>query len=236
MLEWGSYETFLAIRPVLSNIWIKICGITRREDASVAAELGVDAIGLNFYASSPRVVKLEQCSEILADFPKSTKVVALFVNPDAEEVQRVINSKLVDLLQFHGEETEIFCNSFDLPYMKAFRIDSDSESNRQDKQAELLSAVKRYNSAEYILLDSFDKNVHGGSGKVFDWSYAEFLNENAGAKLILAGGLSLGNVASAISAVRPFGVDVSSGVEVTPGIKDVEKMKTFVEGARSVRS
>lgn len=210
----------------MPNIWIKICGITRQQDALAASELGADAIGLVFYPASARAVTLDQACMILQDVPDTVDVVALFVDPLAPSVHDVVEAGLVDYLQFHGQETAEFCESFGLPYMKAFRVQAGQD---------LKSGIGRYVSAEMILLDSFDEKAPGGTGKVFDWSQATPLAQEEEIKLVLAGGLNPNNIGLAIDQVNPYGVDVSSGVEQSPGIKDPLKMKLFMEGARSVR-
>lgn len=163
---------------------------------------------------------------ILQDVADTIDVVALFVDPLAPSVQDVVEAGLVDYLQFHGQETAEFCESFGLPYMKALRVQAGQD---------LKSGIGRYDSAEMILLDSFDEKAPGGTGKVFDWSQATPLAQEEGIKLVLAGGLNPNNIGLAIDQVNPYGVDVSSGVEQSPGIKDPLKMKLFMEGARSVK-
>ncbi len=207
--------------------WIKVCGITRAEDAVIASDLGADAIGLVFYPSSPRAVVADNIAAISAGVSADVTIVALFVDPSAEAVHQVIDSGYVDLLQFHGSESEEFCMSFDIPYMKAFRVGLD---------ADLHQAVSAYPSAELILLDSYDKGAPGGTGKSFDWSKAALISSSALPKLVLAGGLNPDNVVQAIATVNPYGVDVSSGVESSPGIKDAAKLMQFIEGVRSVSS
>ncbi len=208
----------------MSNTWIKICGITRAEDALAAAELGADAIGLNFYSQSPRSITLQEAAAIVKDLPQKIEVVALFVNPDAEFVYQLVKSNLIDLLQFHGDESPEFCEQFSTPYMKAIAV-KDSRKLNDD--------LAQYNSAKYILLDSYDPDLHGGTGKTFDWEKTRQLAGSQQARLVLAGGLHADNVQTAIRAVRPFGVDVSSGVEASKGIKDLSKMKSFIRGVRT---
>ena len=209
----------------LSNLWIKICGITRQQDALAAAELGASALGLNFYKPSPRCVDMGRAEEILEGLPESVRVVALFVDPEPGDVVDVVSSGLVDLLQFHGNESAQYCESFGLPYMKAIRVGSESDLSGQ---------IANYRSAEFILLDSFDEKVPGGTGKSFDWGRIETIVRSESLKLVLAGGLNPDNIRKAIARVAPFGVDVSSGVESSPGIKNPQKLKSFIEGARSV--
>jgi phosphoribosylanthranilate isomerase len=213
----------------LSNIWIKICGITRPQDAQAAAALAVDAIGVVFYPPSSRAVELAQVAEIVAELSSSVKVTALFVDPEPALVTKVCDSGLVQQLQFHGAEPADFCASFGLPYLKALRVRDSS----QLASGELLEQLQSFATAQLILLDSFDADSAGGSGKRFDWSIAESVNAQTNVNLVVAGGLNPGNVMQAIRQVNPFGVDVSTGVEQSPGIKDLSKMKKFVEGARS---
>lgn len=209
----------------MPNIWIKICGITRPQDAVSAAELGANAIGLVFYPASPRAVSIEQVAVILQGLPEQLLVFALLVNPDVSAVRAIVDSGQFDYLQFHGAESAEFCESFGLPYMKAIRVSAELDLN-----AELAA----HETADLILFDSFGENAPGGTGKTFDWSLATRLAQSTREKLVLAGGLNAANVKLAIHQVQPFGVDVSSGVEQCPGIKDRAKIKAFIEGARSV--
>ena len=208
-------------------IWIKICGITRTEDADAAAALGVDAIGLVFYPDSPRAVAPERVTQILANCAGKMQVFALFVDPHRDQVEAALRSGPVTHLQFHGSESPEFCDSFGMPYMKAFRVRSAKAT---------LAESKNYASAQQILLDSYLKNVPGGTGKTFDWAHAAKIVQGTAQRVVLAGGLHPYNVVEAVSQVRPFGVDISSGVEAAPGIKDLEKLQQFVEGVRSVRA
>lgn len=212
-----------AFRLTLRNTWIKICGITRSQDASAAAELGADAIGLVFFAKSPRAVTVQDVAEIVQDLPRSLEVVALFVNPDKGLVQEVVDTGHIDLLQFHGSESAAFCEQFSRPYMKAIAVKDESQ---------LASEIESYSSAKYILLDSYDPGLPGGTGKTFDWEKVEAVAESQKSRLVLAGGLTPDNVQTAIKEVRPFGVDVSSGVEARKGIKDFGKIKSFIEGVK----
>lgn len=207
----------------MSNTWIKICGITRHSDALAAQRSGADAIGLVFYEPSPRAIKASQIAAIVEGLD-SVEVVALFVDPTVEEVRRVISSGAIDILQFHGNESPEFCQSFGLRAMKAFRVGA---------QEDLKSTIARYADCEFILLDAYDKKAPGGTGKVFDWELAVEAAHSDGVRLVLAGGLNPRNVAEAIVKVKPFGVDVSSGVEASPGLKDCSLVKEFIEGVRS---
>lgn len=218
--------------PVLSTIWIKICGITRAEDAEAVANMGADALGVVLYGPSPRSIGVEQISAVLANARSSNTGseltrVALFVDPQAELVAAVVATGLIDLLQFHGRESEQFCSQFGLPYMKAVRV-------RTPEQAQ--AEIDCHQAARMILLDRYQEDVPGGTGKTFDWNHAAKLVSANKQHIVLAGGLKPGNVEQALNVVAPFGVDVSSGVESSHGIKDLEKVKQFIEASRSVRS
>lgn len=189
-----------------------------------AAELGADAIGVVLYPKSPRAVVVDDLAEIVAGLPQRVVVVALFVDPESDFVRRVLETETIDLLQFHGSESAEFCEQFQTPYMKALAVRSDSD---------LRAALAPYESAQYILLDSYDPILPGGTGKTFDWARLEELSEGQRARLVLAGGLQPDNVKAAIGIVHPFGVDVSSGVEASKGIKDRVKMKSFIQGVRT---
>jgi phosphoribosylanthranilate isomerase len=208
----------------LQKFWIKICGITQAQDALQAAELGVDAIGVVLYPKSSRAVSVDALAGIVANVRERVTVVALFVNPEPDLVRQALATQSVDLLQFHGDETAEFCEQFNMPYMKAVAVRADSD---------LKSALAAYESAQFILLDSYDPVMPGGTGKTFDWDKVSELTEQQQARLVLAGGLRPDNVREAIEIVHPFGVDVSSGVEASKGIKDHNKMKLFVEGVRA---
>ena len=201
---------------------VKICGITRPEDAVEAARLGVDAVGLVFYAKSPRYVSIEQARAICQQLSGFVTVVALFMNPDAEQVSQVLAEVPVDLLQFHGEESAEFCRSFDKPYIKALGMGGDGQ---------LSGLVEKYTDARGILLDSNAIGAAGGTGKVFDWS---LIPEQLCGSIILAGGLNPDNVAEAISKVHPYAVDLSSGVEAAPGIKDSALMAQLINEVKRV--
>ena len=209
----------------MSGIWIKICGLTRAEDAEAVANMGADAVGVVLFAGSSRAVEVQHCASILANVNSNAQRVALFVDPDIELVKSAIETDCIDLLQFHGNESVEFCEQFAFPYMKAIRVQNFEQA---------MARLEGYDSAEYILLDSFQPNVPGGTGKTFDWEIAQKLIQSCEQNIVLAGGLNPGNVRAAINKVQPFGLDVSSGVEQTPGIKDVQKVKKFIEEAKSV--
>ena len=195
---------------------VKICGITRAEDALFASRLGADAIGMVFYEASPRNVSIEQAKILTRSMLPFTSRVGLFVDADPEFVRQVIASVSLDMLQFHGNETADICDQFNKPYIKAIRMESGTSVDER---------MKEYPRAAAILLDSFSTLVAGGSGETFDWS---LIPENRPLPIILAGGLNPGNVSQAIQAVRPYAVDVSSGVEQSKGIKDADKMSAFI--------
>jgi len=195
---------------------VKVCGITRVEDAQAAINAGADAIGLVFYEPSPRNVRIEQAREIAASVPAFVSVVALFVNADAQYVQDVLNSVRIDLLQFHGDEENDFCSQFQRPFIKAQRVRETSD---------VVASCVRFPDALAILLDSYKPGVPGGTGESFDWS---LIPKSQTKPLILAGGLTPENVAPAIKQVQPFAVDVSGGVEQSKGIKDPAKIDAFL--------
>ena len=202
---------------------VKICGITRPEDALTAVKAGADAIGLVFYGPSPRCVSLEQAQAIAQVIPPFVTITALFVDPTAEEVQKILDSVRIDLIQFHGDENEHFCEQFNTPYIKAIRV-----RNTQDVVANRL----RFPSALAFLLDSFKPGVPGGTGETFDWS---LIPQESQKPIILAGGLTAENIATAIQQVSPFAVDVSGGVEATKGIKDASKIQEFMNEVYRVK-
>lgn len=190
----------------------------------MAARLGVDAVGLVFYAKSPRHVSVAQAATLVVALPAFVTVTALFMDPSRAEVEQVLAQVRVELLQFHGSETAEFCGSFGRPYIKAVPMGS---------QADLADYARRYVDAAALLLDSHAAGQKGGTGVSFDWASLPNLQ---GPPLILAGGLKPGNVAAAIRQVRPYGVDVSSGVESAPGVKDAVKLAAFVHEVNDVAS
>ena len=196
---------------------IKICGITRAEDATAVVDAGADALGLVFYPPSPRAVDIAAAKIIVADVPAFVSVTALFVNPTVEEVQSVLDSVRIDLLQFHGDEEDAFCRQFNRPYIKALRVRQASD---------LVASCLRFPNALGILLDSYKPGVPGGTGETFDWSLVPVTPPKP---IILAGGLAPENVAAAIEQVAPFAVDISGGVEAAKGIKDHGKINEFVK-------
>ncbi len=209
----------------MSKLWIKICGITRNSDAIAAVASGADAIGLVFYSASPRAVSKDRVEEITDGIVGKAQVVALFVDAQEEEVNKVLETNRIDLLQFHGSESAQYCESFGLPYMKAFRVNADNYREQN---------FASYDSAQMILLDSYSELNPGGTGKVFDWRIGRKIKVMTEMNIVVAGGLSPDNVKAAIEQIHPFGIDVSSGVEQDYGIKDLTKVSAFIEGARSV--
>ncbi len=201
---------------------VKICGITRPEDGQEAARLGVDAIGLVFYAPSPRAVDVEQALEISAALPPFVTRVGLFVNAERAAIESILARVPLDLLQFHGDETPDACEGFSRPYIKALRVRPDLD---------VAAEVRRYAGAAGILLDAFQEGVPGGTGRSFDWAQ---IPAGLDRPLILAGGLDAGNVAAAIAQVRPYAVDVSGGVEAAKGIKDPQRMAAFLTEVQRV--
>ncbi len=200
---------------------IKVCGITRRVDLHNAISAGVDAVGLVFYPPSPRSVTLETAEKISTGCPAFISVVALFVDPDSELVDNVVKSVRPQLLQFHGSETRDFCERSGLPYMKALRV---------AEGVDLMALAQSYPTASALLLDTYVRGVAGGTGQSFDWGV---IPEDLSAPLVLAGGLAAENVGAAISAVHPYAVDVSGGVESEPGLKDINRMHAFVSAVRA---
>jgi phosphoribosylanthranilate isomerase len=199
---------------------VKICGITRPEDGQHAAALGVDAIGLVFVKASPRAVDATRAAEIASRLPPFVTRVGLFVDAAVEQVEAILSSVALDLLQFHGEESAAYCEQFGRPYIKAV-------SMRQDR--DVLAYMAGYPSATGFLLDAYHPAVAGGSGEQFDWRRVP---QDCSHSIILAGGLQPGNVAEAIRQVRPYAVDVSTGVESAKGIKDATKMAEFMLGVQ----
>ncbi|MCW8919730.1 MAG: phosphoribosylanthranilate isomerase [Gammaproteobacteria bacterium] len=196
----------------------KICGITRPEDGLLAAAQGADAIGLVFYPRSPRCVTAEQARELLAVLPPFVTTVGLFVDATEAEVRAVLAAVPLDLLQFHGGEEDAFCRRFGRPYYKAVRM---------AEGVDLVREAVRFPSASALLLDSFQAGVPGGTGHAFDWAR---IPAGLTKPVILAGGLGPENVTAAIRQVRPYAVDVSSGVEAAKGVKDAEKIIAFMRG------
>jgi len=206
----------------LAVVRSKICGITRVEDALAAVEAGADAIGLVFYAKSPRAVSVQQARAIVAALPPFVTSVGLFVDASRCELGEILDAVPLDLLQFHGDETPDECDHYGRPYIKALRVKPGDD---------IAAQVARYANARGVLLDTFVPGIPGGTGEAFDWS---LVPAQLSKPVILAGGLTAANVAQAIEKVRPFAVDISGGVESAKGIKDATKIHAFMEAVRSV--
>lgn len=201
---------------------IKICGITRVEDLLAAAGSGADAIGLVFYDKSPRNLNLQQAAKLAAATPPFVTLVGLFVNPVAAEVNDVLQAIPLSVLQFHGEEEPEFCEQFGRPYLKAIRVKAGLN---------LVQYAARFAGAQGLLLDAFVEGTHGGTGASFDWT---LIPQNLPLPVILSGGLHAGNVGEALRQVRPYAVDVSSGVEASKGIKDAAKIAAFINEVNKI--
>ena len=199
---------------------VKICGITRHEDLRAVGDAGADAFGLVFYPPSPRFLTLERARELSRAAPAFLTSVALFVNASADEVQQVLQGVQPQVLQFHGEETPDFCRSFGVPYIKACRVKPG---------VDLLEYWRPFSDACGWLADAWVEE-YGGAGAGFDWSLVPVLREKP---LVLSGGLAPGNVGDAIRRVKPWGVDVSSGVESAKGIKDAARIAAFIAEVRN---
>ena len=196
---------------------IKICGINHRDDALKAVECGADAIGLIFVEKSPRYASLTDARVIAESLPPFVTVVGLFMDATAEIIHEALKVVPINLLQFHGEESPEFCDQFGMPYIKVLRM---------RENVNIVAFAQEYPNAAGILLDTYHKGVGGGTGQSFDWS---LIPEDIAFPLILAGGLNPENVASAVETVKPYAVDVSSGVESEPAIKDHKKIEQFIE-------
>ena len=205
----------------------KICGIGCVADGLAASSAGADAIGLIFYAPSPRSVNIDQAVEIASALPPFVSTVALFVNAPADEVNEVIARLRPTILQFHGDEAPSYCGQFGLPYIKALRVGAGMTAD------DLLEWAEGYKGAKALLLDALARGVYGGSGECFDW---RVIPEQIRRQIVLSGGLQAANVADAIRMIRPWAVDVSSGVEMQNGPKggkDHDRIRQFIEEVRN---
>ena len=200
---------------------IKICGITNLNDALDAVRLGADALGFVFYPMSKRYIEPVKAKEIADSLPPFVKKVGVFSNEKADVVREISEIVNLDLLQIHGDETPGYCDSLRSPYIKAFRL----------KDENTLGEVNQYNT-NYILFDTYSADEYGGTGRAFDWDILKnqpFENKY----VILSGGLNPGNIKEAVNLLQPYAVDVSSGVEESPGKKDIGKIKKFIEAVRN---
>jgi len=201
---------------------IKICGIKHLDDALKVIECGADAIGLIFVEKSPRYVSLTDARVIAESLPPFVTVVGLFMDASEETVREALKVVPLNLLQFHGDESPEFCDQFEMPYIKVLRM---------RENVNVVAFAQEYPNAAGILLDTYHKGVAGGTGQSFDWS---LIPENIPLPLILAGGLNPENVASAVETVKPYAVDVSSGVESEPAIKDHKKIEQFIKEVQRI--
>ncbi|HET7548838.1 MAG TPA: phosphoribosylanthranilate isomerase [Usitatibacter sp.] len=199
---------------------VKICGIREREHAQVAVEAGADAIGLVFYAPSPRYVEREAAAEIARSLPAFVSAVGLFVDAGEADIRRVLDAVPLDILQFHGDEPPEFCAGFGRPYVRAVRMEPGTD---------LLEYARRFSKAKALLLDAHLPGTPGGTGLTFDW---KAIPAGFPMPVILSGGLDAANVAQAVREVRPWAVDVSSGVESARGVKDPRKIVEFIRSVR----
>jgi phosphoribosylanthranilate isomerase len=206
------------------SVRVKICGITNLADAQAAAEAGADALGFVFYEKSPRFVSMKTAAEIAKQLPPFITRAGVFVNPAGELVLKAIAECGLNLLQFHGDEPPEFCMQFGLMSMKAFRI----------RDAGSLKELPKYKTDAW-LLDAYSSDTLGGTGAVFNWDLAVEA-QKTGRPIFLAGGLTPENVADAVRKVQPFGVDVSSGVESSPGKKDHAKVRAFINAVKTAAS
>ena len=202
------------------GVTVKICGITSVEDAQAVEQAGADAVGLMFYEGSPRHIALEQAKAIVDSLSNTIVRVGVFVNSKESFVRQAMEICTLNMLQFHGDETPEYCARFEVMTLKAIRVSDESS----------LKEMERY-SADGFLLDAFSENSLGGTGETFNWELAKRATKS-GRPIFLAGGLTSENVAEAVKAVRPFAVDVSSGVESEPGKKDAAKVRAFVAAAK----
>jgi len=207
-------------RSPMTRTRVKICGLTRPADIDAAVEAGADAVGLVFHPASPRAVTAEQAQALCAVLPPFVTAVGLFVDAPAERIRAILERVPLELLQFHGEESADFCAGFARRWIKAVRMRPGLEPGEQ---------AAAYPGAAGLLLDAFDPVLAGGTGQSFDWGR---IPPDLTHRIVLAGGLTPDNVAEAIRRVRPFGVDVSGGVESAPGVKDREKISAFLRGVR----
>ena len=205
---------------VIPQVKIKICGMTQLKDALFAIEQGADAVGFIFYKKSPRSTTMKTVRDIILKLPPLAGTVGVFVDETVERVNKVADYCGLDMVQLHGDESPAFCRKIHRRVIKAFRV----------KDFQSIKKLRKY-SVSGFLLDTFSDNLHGGTGKTFDWNLV--LPAKKIGPVILAGGLTPSNIRQAVSQVRPYGVDVCSGVEKSPGVKDPEKVRAFLTNIRS---
>lgn len=199
---------------------VKICGITREQDALAAVECGADALGFVFYEPSPRHIGVARAAAIVRRLPPFVSTVALFVNAEAGLIGRVVDEVGIDLLQFHGQESPDYCAQHRRPWIRALAMEPGID---------LAAAQAQFAAARGLLLDAYRPGVPGGTGETFDW---DRIPPSLASRIVLAGGLNAANVGEAVRRVRPYAVDVSGGVEAGKGIKDTAKMKAFIDEVR----
>lgn len=201
---------------------VKICGLTSIDDAKAAVDAGADAIGLMFYKPSPRYVPLSMAEQIIAKVGPFVTTTAVLVDMPAEEIKELLKRLPVQLLQFHGNEPASFCEQFERPYIKAIRMKPDLD---------VIAEMQQYSSAQGVLLDAYQPGVPGGTGESFDW---DRVPQSSDKPIILAGGLKPDNVETAVKQVLPYAVDVSGGVESSPGKKDANKIQQFIKNVHAL--
>lgn len=204
------------------QVKVKVCGMTSLKDALVAVEGGADAVGFIFYKKSPRSVTMKTVREIVLELPPFVDTVGVFVDETAEQINKIADYCNLDIIQLHGDESPTFCKKIRRKVIKAFRI----------KDMQSVKKISNFQVSGF-LLDTFSENLHGGTGKVFDWNLA--LPAKKFGPVIMAGGLTPNNVQQAVRQIRPYGVDVCSGVESEPGIKDHKKVRAFLNNAKAGR-
>lgn len=207
----------------LANTKIKICGITNASDTDFAVLNGVDALGFNLFPKSRRHIELDKAQSLASRLPDSVLSFALLVNPEESFVREVVDKGAFDLLQFHGDESNEFCASFNVPFVKALRV---------GRVSNLAEEIAKYKDSRWILLDAFVEGQYGGTGQTIDWQALSLNLQKVSKKVLLAGGLNPSNVQQAIKSVQPFAVDVSGGVEASAGIKDHNKITEFIQQVR----
>jgi len=205
---------------------VKICGITRVEDACAAIDSGADALGLVFCSKSPRYVELSVAANIARTIGPFVTIVGLFVNAGEAQVREAVKTVGLDMLQFHGDEDEVYCAQFEKPYIKAIRM---------SPELDVKEVMTKYPSARGFLFDAWNKDKYGGTGETFEWDRLSILKESVDTDIpfILAGGLIPENVDQAVAAVKPYAIDVSGGVELSPGIKSPELIQQFIDRSNS---